>query len=64
MLIEAIYQQINNQLIQTQFKIIQKDGSIKKINKLQTQDISQINLIYFYENVDYKSLLNKSKYHI
>ena len=56
MLIEAIYQQVNNQLIQTQFKIIQKDGSIKKINKLQTQDISQINLIYFYENVDYKSI--------
>ena len=47
MLIEAIYQQINNQLIQPQFKIIQKDGSIRKINKLQTQDISQIKLIYF-----------------
>lgn len=59
MLIEAIYQQINNQLIQTQFKIIQKDGSIKKINKLQTQDISQINLIYFYENVDYKFLFQQ-----
>ena len=63
-IIEAIYKQINNQLIQPQFKIIQKDGSIKKTNKLQTQDISQINLIYFYENVDYKSLFNKSKYHI
>jgi len=59
MLIEAIYQQINNQLIQPQFKIIQKDGSIKKINKLQIQDISQINLIYFYENVDYKSLFKR-----
>ena len=56
MIIEAIYQQINNQLIQPQFKIIQKDGSIKKINKLQTQDINQIKVIYFYENVDYKSL--------
>lgn len=43
----------------TQFKIIQKDGSIKKINKLQTQDISQINFIYFYENVDYKSLFQQ-----
>jgi hypothetical protein len=59
MLIEAIYQQINNQLIQPQFKIIQKDGSIKKINKLQIQDISQINLIYFYENVNYKSLFKQ-----
>ena len=39
MLIEAIYQQINNQLIQPQFKIIQKNGSIQKINKLQIQDI-------------------------
>ena len=36
--------------------MIQKDGSIKKINKLQTQDISQINRIDFYENVNYKSL--------
>jgi len=34
MIVEAIYQQINNQLIQPRFKIIQKDGSIKKINKL------------------------------
>ena len=59
MIIEAIYQQINNQLIKPQFKIIQKDGSIKKINKLQTQDISQINLIHFYENVDYKSLFKR-----
>ena len=59
MLIEAIYQQVNNQLIQSQFKIIQKDGSIKKINKLQTQDISQTNVIYFYENVDYKSLFKQ-----
>jgi len=56
MIIEAIYQQINNQFIQPQFKIIQKDGSIRKINKLQTQDIAQIKVIYFYENVDYKSL--------
>ena len=55
-IIEVIYHQINNQLIQPQLKIIQKDGSIKKINKLQTQDISQIQVIYFYENVDYKSL--------
>lgn len=56
MIIEAIYHQIKNQLIQPQFKIIQKDGSIKKINKLHTQDISQIKVIYFYENIDYKSL--------
>ena len=61
MLIEAIYQQINNKLMQLQFKIIQKDGSIQKINKLQTQDISQINLIYFYENVDYNSLFKEKE---
>ena len=59
MIIEAIHHQVNNQLIQSEFKIIQKDGSIKKINKLQTQDISQINLIYFYENVNYKSLFKQ-----
>ena len=56
MIIEAIYQQINNQFIQPQFKIIQKDWSIKTINKLQTQYISQIKVIYFYENIDYKTL--------
>lgn len=56
MIIEAIYQQIKNQFIKPQFKIIQKDGSDKKINKLQTQQITQIKVIYFYENVDYKSL--------
>lgn len=56
MLIEAINQQINNQLIQPQFKIIQKDGSAKRNNKLQVHDIGQIELIYFYETVDYKSL--------
>jgi hypothetical protein len=56
MLIEAINQQINNQLIQLQFKIIQKDGSVKRSNKLQAHDIGQIELIYFYETVDYKSL--------
>jgi len=59
MIIEAISQQRKNQLIQPQFKIIQKDGSVRKINKLQTQDISQIKVIYFYENVDYKSLLKQ-----
>ncbi len=32
MIVEAIYQQINNQLIQPRFKIIQKDGSIQTTN--------------------------------
>ena len=59
MLIEAIYQQVNNQFIQPQFKIIQNDGSLKKINKLKIQDISQIKLIYFYEIVDSKSLFKE-----
>ena len=48
MIIEAISEQIKNQLIQPQFKVIQKDGSIKKINKLQTKDITQIKVISFY----------------
>ena len=56
MIIEAISEQIKNQLIQPQFKVIQKDGSIKKINKLQTKDITQIKVISFYENIDYKPL--------
>jgi len=37
-------------IIQPQFKVIQKDGSIKKINKLQSKDITQIKVISFYEN--------------
>ena len=53
MIIEAVYQQINNQFIQPQYK---KDGSIKKINKLHTKDINQIKVIYLYKNVNYKSL--------
>lgn len=59
MIIEAIYQEIKNQYIHPQFKIIQKDGSVRKINKLQTQDITQIKVISFYENVDYKSLFKQ-----
>ena len=61
MIIEAISEQIKNQLIQPQFKVIQKDGSIKKINKLQSKDITQIKVISFYENIDYKPLFKKSK---
>lgn len=57
MIIEAISEEIKSQLIQPQFKITQKDGSIRKINKLQTQDFTQIKVISFYENIDYKSLL-------
>ena len=56
MIIEAISEEIKNQSIQPQFKVIQKDGSIKKINKLQTKDITQIKVISLYENIDYKSL--------
>lgn len=55
MIIEAISEEIKNQLIQPQFKIIQKDGSIRQINKLRTQDIIQIKVISFYENIQYKS---------
>ena len=59
MLIEAIDEEINNQSIQPQFKIIQKNGSVIQIIKLKPQDITQIKLIWLYENVDYKSLFKK-----
>jgi hypothetical protein len=58
MILEAIYEEIKNQLIHPQLKVIQKDGSVRKINKLQTQDITHIKIIYFYENVNYKPYLN------
>lgn len=57
MIIEALSEQIKSQLIQPQFKIIQNDGSIRKINKFQTQDITQIKVISFYENIQYKSFI-------
>jgi hypothetical protein len=59
MIIEAISEQIKSQLIQPQFKIIQKDGSIRKINKVQTQHITQIKVIFFYENIQYQSLFKR-----
>ena len=59
MIIEAISEEIKSQLIQPQFKIIQKDGSIRKINNLQTQDITQIKVISLYENIHYKSLFKR-----
>jgi hypothetical protein len=58
-IIEAISEEIKSQLIQPQFKIIQKDGSIRKINKLKTQDITQIKVISLYENIQYKSLFKR-----
>jgi hypothetical protein len=59
MIIEAISEEIKSQLIEPQFKIIQKDGSIRKINKFQPQDITQIKVISFYENIQYKSLFKR-----
>ena len=59
MIVEAISEEIKSQLIQPQFKIIQKDGSIRKINKLKTQDITQIKVISLYENIQYKSLFKR-----
>ena len=55
MLIEAIYQQINNQLIQPQFKTIQKYGSIKK---LQTQDITNLYKLNNYESIEICNFLS------
>jgi len=60
MIVEAISEEINNKSIKPQFKVIQKDGFIKKINKLQIKDISQIKVISFYENIDYKSLFQQN----
>ena len=59
MILEAISEEIKSQLIQPQFKIIQKDGSIRQINKLQIQDITKIKVISFYENIQYKSLFKR-----
>jgi hypothetical protein len=61
MIIEAISEEIKSQYIHSQFKTIQKDRSVRKINKLQTQDITQIKVIFFSENVDYKSLFKQKE---
>lgn len=50
-------QAINDHLIKAQFKIIKKDGSIRKINKLTTQLITKTKVIYLYELFNYKELL-------
>ena len=53
-------QLINDRLIKAQFKIIQKDGSIRKITKLTTQLITKTKVIYLYELFNYKELVNTS----
>jgi len=35
--------------------------SVTRVNKIQAHDICQIDLIYFYPNVDYKFLFKKNR---
>lgn len=56
-IITVLNQAINDRLIKAQFKIIQKDGSIRKINKLTTQLITKTKVIYLYELFNYKELV-------
>jgi hypothetical protein len=44
MIIEAISEQIKSQLIQPQFKIIQKDGSIKKLTNFKLKILVKLKL--------------------
>lgn len=55
-IITLLDQAINDRLIKAQFKIIQKDGSIRKITKLTTQLITKTKVIYLYELFNYKEL--------
>ena len=47
-----VYFQINGDTVQIILPAL-------KINKLQTQDITQIKVIFFYENIQYKSLFKR-----
>jgi len=57
--IEGIEQEIQNNSIQSKFHIVQKDDSVKYINQLRPINLTKSKYIYFYENVDYKYLINK-----
>lgn len=54
--ITVLNQAISDRLIKAQFKIIQKDKSIRKINKLTTQLITKTKVIYLYKLFNYKEL--------
>ena len=54
--IEGIEQEIQNQSLQSKFKLIQKDDSVKKINKLTPINLTQSKFIYFYEYINYRPL--------
>jgi hypothetical protein len=45
MIIEAISEELTNQRMKGQFKVVQKDVSIRKI--IHTQEITQIKIIAF-----------------
>ena len=61
LILEALNKLINSQLIQPQFKIIKKDGSVSVIQntKLTLRLITQSRVIYLEEIVHYKDLFNK-----
>jgi hypothetical protein len=56
-IITVLDQAINDRLRKAQFKIIQKDGSIRKIPKLTTQLIPKTKVISLYEVFNSKELL-------
>jgi hypothetical protein len=59
MIVEAIYQQINNKLIESQFNIIQKDGSLVVKTNLTSKLITKSKVIYLEEILHYKYSFNQ-----
>ena len=55
--IEGIEKEIENRSLGLKFQMIQKDDSVKHMNQLRPVNITKNKYIYFYENVDYKSLI-------
>jgi len=60
LILESLNELIKSQIIKSQFKIIQKDGSVSLIenNKLNPQWITKSKIIYLEEIVHYKDLFN------
>ena len=58
-LIESIYQEIQNKFLQPKFHIVQKDNSVKYLNQIKPINITRAKFIYFYENIHIRDLFKQ-----
>jgi len=58
-LIESIDQEIQNKFLQSKFKIVQKDNSVKYLDQIKPINITKAKFIFFYENINIRDLVNQ-----